>query len=441
MLTGRFAPLPALALIATLASAEAFAKAPPPASAAPLPRVMPEKVGLSTERLSRIGKVLSAEVEQGKLPGAVIAIARKGRLAWFEAVGFQDKPAGKPMAKDAIFRVYSMTKPWTSVAAMALVEEGKLQLTDPVSKHLPALKGLQVSVGKPDASSGQTVWSLVPAEREPTIQDLLRHTSGIAYEFVTRNAPVKEALAGAGLKALGGDIREKMTPEEMVEKLAKIPLASQPGTTWEYGLSTTVLGRVIEAVSGKRLGAFLEERLFTPLQMVDSAFAIPQSKAARVAQPLLPYEVITIYDPTVPAANDLGGEGGLSTAADYLRFGQMLLGGGRLGKTRILSRSTLALMTSDHLAGRPSTPVDPGGLLLQVPGYTFGLGFMVRQGPGVAGVPGSQGEFMWGGAAGTFFWVDPKEELVAVFMSQGPFATRASYRRLIKQLVYQAIAD
>jgi CubicO group peptidase (beta-lactamase class C family) len=409
--------------------------------AAPLPQAKPEAVGLSTERLGRIGKVLSAEVEQGKLPGAVIAVARKGKLAWFEAIGFQDKPAGKPMTKDAIFRVYSMTKPWTSVAAMTLVEEGKLQLTDPISKHLPALKGFQVSVGKTDAATGQTVWSLVPAEREPTIQDLLRHTSGIAYEFVTRNTPVKEALIAAGLTALRADIREKMTAQEMVEKLARIPLASQPGTTWEYSLSTTVLGRVIEAVSGKRLGAFFEESIFAPLQMTDSGFSIPQSKAARVAQPLFPYEVIQIFDPTVPAANDLGGEGGLSTAADYLRFGQMLLDGGRLGNARILSRSTVALMTSDHLAGRPSTPVDPGGLLMGVPGYTFGLGFMVRQAPGVSGVPGSQGEFMWGGAAGTLFWVDPKEQLVVVFMSQGPFATRASYRRLIKQLVYQAIAD
>jgi CubicO group peptidase (beta-lactamase class C family) len=434
----RSALLPVLALFF---SAEAFAKSPPPAAAAPLQAVKPESVGLSTERLNRIGKVLSAEVDQGKFPGAVIAIARRGRLAWFEAVGFQDKPAGKPMAKDAIFRVYSMTKPWTSVAAMALVEEGKLELTDPISKYLPALKGLSVSAGKPDATSGQMAWSLVPAEREPTIQDLLRHTSGFAYDFVTRNTPVKEALAAAGLKALGSDIREKMTAEEMVEKLAKVPLANQPGTIWEYSLSTTVLGRVIEKVSGMRLSAFLEERLFTPLQMVDSSFSIPQSKAARVAQPLLPYEVITIYDPTVPAANDLGGEGGLSTAADYLRFGQMMLDGGRFGRERILSRNTVALMTSDHLAGRPSTPVDPGGLLMGVPGYTFGLGFMLRQGPGVAGVPGSQGEFMWGGAAGTFFWIDPKEELVAVFMSQGPFATRAWYRRLIKQLVYQAIAD
>jgi len=424
-----------------------------PSLADPFPAAAPEAVGLSSERLGRIGKALSADVAQGKLPGAVVAVARRGKLVYLEAFGALDPKAGKPMTRDAIFRVYSMTKPWTSVAAMMLVEEGRIQLTDPVSRYLPALKAPQVSVGKPDAS-GQVTWTLVPAEREPTIQDLLRHTSGIGYDFVTRNAPVKEAMAAAGLRALGSDIREKMTAAEMVEKLGKVPLASQPGSVWEYSLSTTVLGRVVEAVSGQRLGDFLAERLFRPLEMTDSGFSVPAAKADRIAQPILPYEVITIYDPTVPAANDLGGEGGLSTAVDYLRFCQMLLDGGRAdprtGKTRkgrgergplLLSRSTIALMTSDHLAGRPSTPVDPGGLLMGVPGYTFGLGFMVRQGPGVAGVPGSPGEFMWGGAAGTFFWVDPQEQLAAVFMSQGPFATRGSYRRLVKQLVHQAIAD
>jgi CubicO group peptidase (beta-lactamase class C family) len=175
--------------------------------------------------------------------------------------------------------------------------------------------------------------------------------------------------------------------------------------------------------------------------MVDSSFAVDKDKAGRIAEPLLPYEVITIFDPTVPAANDLGGEGGLSTTADYLRFAQMLLDGGKLGNSRVLSRGTIALMTSDHLGSRPSVPVGPGELLLGTPGYTFGLGFMVRQGQGVAGVPGSPGEFMWGGAAGTFFWVDPKEQLAVVYMSQGPFGTRSAYRRLMKQLVQAAIVD
>ncbi len=409
--------------------------------AQPLPTATPESVGLSSARLSKLKQVLASDVENGKLPGAVVAIARKGKLAYFEAIGFQDKPANKPMTKDAIFRIYSMTKPWTSVAAMMLAEEGRIQLADPVSKYLPAFKDLKVSVAAKDAASGQVTYATVPADREPTVQDLLRHTSGIAYDFVTRNAPVKEAYKAAGLEALGAEIRDKMTPAEFTDKLSKIPLANQPGAAWEYSLSTALLGRVIEQVAGMPLSKFLEDRVFKPLKMGDSSFSLGNEKAPRVAQPLLPYEVITIFDPTVPAANDLGGEGGLSTAADYVRFSQMLLNGGQLDGVRILSRSSVVLMTSDHLGPRPSTVVSPGELLMGVQGYTFGLGFMVRSGPGIAGVPGSQGEFMWGGAAGTFFFVDPKEELVAVFMSQGPFSTRTAYRRAFKQLVYAALSD
>jgi CubicO group peptidase (beta-lactamase class C family) len=422
--------LPLLALLATSI-----------AQAQPLPTAKPEQVGLSSERLARIGKTLAADVEKGKLPGAVVAVARRGKLVYFEAIGFQDKPAGKKMSRDAIFRVYSMTKPWTSVAAMMLVEDGSIQLTDPVSKYLPTFKGLQVSVPKTDPATGQVTYEMVKAERDPTIQDLLRHTSGVAYDFVTRNAPVKEAYLKGDLKALGPEIRNQVTPAQMVERLSAAPLASQPGSTWEYSLSTALLGRVVEAVSGMTLSRFLETRLFQPLGMTDSSFVVPKDKAGRIAEPLLPYEVITIFDPTVPPANDLGGEGGLSTATDYLRFAQMLLQGGKLGSSRVLSRGTVSLMTSDHIGSRPSVPVGPGELLLGVPGYTFGLGFMVRQGQGIAGVPGSPGEFMWGGAAGTFFWVDPKEELAVVFMSQGPFGTRSAYRRLVKQLVQAAIAD
>jgi CubicO group peptidase (beta-lactamase class C family) len=409
--------------------------------AQPLPAAVPEAAGLSSGRLENIIRVLAVDVEKEKLPGAVIAVARKGKLVYFEAVGFQDKPAGKPMAKDAIFRIYSMTKPWTSVAAMILAEEGRIQLTDPISKYLPAFKDPKVSVASKDPATGQVTYALMPAEREPTVQDLLRHTSGIAYDFVTKNVAVKEAYRAAGLQALGVDIRDKMTPAEFTEKLAKVPLANQPGSAWEYSLSTALLGRVVEQVAGMPLSKFLGERVFKPLKMTDSSFSIPKDQASRVAQPLLPYEVISIFDPTVPAANDLGGEGGLSTASDYLRFSQMLLDGGQLDGVRILSRSTIALMTADQLGGRPSSVVSPGELLLGTPGYTFGLGFMVRSGAGIAGVPGSQGEYMWGGAAGTFFWVDPLEELTAVFMSQGPFSTRAAYRRVVKQLVYAAIAD
>jgi len=414
--------------------------AAPDVRAQALSSASPETVGLSGERLAQITKAFGAEVDQGRLPGAVVAVARKGKLVYFEAIGYQDKPAEKKMQKDSIFRIYSMTKPLTSVAAMMLVEDGKIQLPDPISKFLPAFKELNVSAASPNASGGQATYELVPAAREPTIQDLLRHTSGIVYDFVTRNAPVKEAYEKSELKALSLDIRNKMTPAEFVERLAKVPLASQPGTVWEYSLSTALLGRVVETVSGKPLSTFLEERLFKPLGMADSGFVVTNEKASRIAQPLLP-SAFPEFDPTVPPANDLGGEGGLSTAMDYLRFSQMLLDAGKLGGALVLSRSTVALMASDHLGARPSSPVGPGELLLGVPGYTFGLGFMVRTGAGIAGVPGSPGEFMWGGAAGTFFWVDPKEELAVVFMSQGPFAIRVAHRRLVKQLVYAAIID
>ena len=411
-----------------------------PVHAQSLASASPETVGLSGERLARIGKVFGAEVDQGRLPGAVVAVARRGKLVYFEAVGYQDKPADRKMQKDSIFRVYSMTKPWTSLAAMMLVEDGKIQLPDPVSKFLPAFGGLNVSVATPNATTGQTSYELAPAAREPTIQDLLRHTSGVAYDFVTRNAPVKEAYEKSDLKASGLDIRDKLTAAEFVERLAKAPLSSQPGSQWEYSLSTALLGRVVEAASGKPLSKFLAERLFEPLSMTDSGFVVPNEKAGRIAQPL-PQQTFPMFDPTVPPANDLDGEGGMSTAMDYLRFSQMLLDGGKLGGTHVVSRSTVALMTSDHLGARPNSPVGPGELLLGVPGYTFGLGFAVRSGAGTAGVPGSAGEYMWGGAGGTYFWVDPREELAVVFMSQGPFVSRVVYRRLVKQLVYAAIVD
>jgi CubicO group peptidase (beta-lactamase class C family) len=411
-----------------------------PVRAQSLVSAAPESVGLSGERLAQIGKVFGAEVDQGRLPGAVVAVARRGKLVYFEALGYQDKPADKKMQKDSIFRVYSMTKPWTSLAAMMLVEDGKIQLTDPVSKFLPAFKELKVSVATSNATTGQTTYEMVPAAREPTIQDLLRHTSGLAYDFITRNVPVKEAYENNGLKAIEPDIRNKLTPAEFVERLAKAPLASQPGTQWEYSFSTALLGRVVEAASGKPLSKFLTERLFQPLGMADSSFVVATEKAARIAQPLLP-RAFPMFDPTVAPANDLGGEGGMSTTMDYLRFSEMMLEGGKLDGTRVVSRSTVALMTSDHLGARPSSPVTPGELLLGVPGYTFGLGFTVRTGAGIAGLPGSAGEFMWGGAGGTLFWVDPKEELVAVFMSQGPAESRTFYRRLVKQLIYAAIID
>lgn len=405
--------------------------------------VAPEKVGLSSERLARVGTALRAEIEKGKLPGAVVLVARKGKIAYFEAFGLLDKEGGRPMTRDAIFRAYSMTKPWVSAVTMMLVEEGRIQLADPVSRYLPSMKGLQVATARRE-SSGDVTYAMVPAEREATIQDLLRHTAGVAYDFVTKNGAVKEAYEKADLKALD-PVFLTLTPAEQVERFSKAPLAYQPGTTWEYSFATDLLGRVVEAVTGARLSQVVEERLLRPLAMVDSGFVVPKAKVGRIAQPL-PVDPATgaknvVFDVTVEPKNDSGGAGGVTTTMDYYRFAQMMANGGQLGGRRLLSRTTVALMTSDHLGTRIQAPVTPGELLMGVPGYTFGLGFMVRQGPGVAGVPGSAGEFMWAGAAGTFFWVDPKEELVAVFMTQAPGPSRGPYRRFVKALVQQAIAD
>jgi CubicO group peptidase (beta-lactamase class C family) len=411
-----------------------------------LPSAAPESVGMSAQRLSRIGDAFRKEIDQGKLPGAVFLVARKGKLVYSEAIGFQDKDGGKPIAKDSIFRIYSMTKPIVSVAAMMLLEEGKIQLTDPVSKFLPAMKGMTVSAAKADSEYARIAYAQVPADREMTVQDLLRHTAGLAYGEITQNAPVKEALGKAGIykSAIDYDARD-LAPAEEIERLAKVPLAHQPGTVWEYSLASDVLGRVVEAASGERLADFLDKRLFKPLKMADTGFWVPQDKIGRLAVPLatdaMSGKPNNLIDVSAMPANDSGGAGGVSTAPDYLRFTQMLLNGGQLDGNRVLSRSTVALMSSDHLGTRIAAPVTPGELLLGVPGYTFGLGFAVRQGPGVAGVPGSAGEFMWAGYAGTYFWVDPKEEIVAVYMTQAPSPIRAYYRRLFKQLVYGAIID
>ncbi|MFN0317352.1 MAG: serine hydrolase domain-containing protein [Burkholderiales bacterium] len=408
------------------------------------PSAKPEEVGMSSQRLERLDTAFKREVDQGRLPGAVMMVLRRGRLVYSASMGVQEP--GKPMTRDAIFRLYSMTKPWVSVAAIMLMEQGALQLSDPVSKFLPAMKAMQVSVAKIDPALAKVSYTQVAAEREMTVQDLLRHTTGLVYGELSVNAPVKEAYTKAGFYSPEGsfDLRA-MTPAEQVERLSKAPLAQQPGTTWEYGLASDVLGRVVEVASGKRLAEFLDERMFKPLKMTDSGFSVPQDKLSRVAQPFekdpatgTPNRLIDVS--RVPG-NDSGGAGGVGTAADYMRFCQMLLNGGQLNGVRILSRTSVALMTSDHLGTKIQSPLTPGELLFGVQGYTFGLGFAVRQGAGVAQVPGSAGEYMWAGFAGTYFYVDPKEELIGIYMSQAPGATRQYYRRLFKQLVSQAITD
>ena len=397
----------------------------------------PEAGGMSAARLARLTTAFRREIEERKVPGTVMLIARKGKLVYASALGVRDPSTADPMRMDTIFRIYSMTKPMVSVAAMILVEDGALQLTDPVARWLPAFKDAKVSTSSGDVS----------AQRPMTVQDLLRHTAGLPYGELTQNAAVKDALTQAGLFKPGViefDIRD-MTGGQQVERLARIPLIHQPGTTWEYSLATDVLGRVVEAASGKRLGDFMSERLFKPLKMSETGFWVPEAKLARLAQPFdkdpLGGAAITLINVSSQPGNDSGGAGGLSTAGDYLRFAQMLGNGGILDGLRVLSRTTVRLMTSDHLGSRIQIASTPGGAVLGASTYTFGLGFAVRPGDGQAPVPGSAGDFYWGGYAGTFFWVDPKEHLVAVFMVQSAGALRVYHRNLFRQLVYQAIVD
>lgn len=420
-------------LVALLTLAISIASAAPSWSQG-LPTATPEEVGLSSPRLAKITETIKAEVAKGRYPGAVALIARRGKVAYFEAIGQRDPQSGAPMTKDAIFRLYSMTKPFTSVSALMLVEDGRILLNDPVSKYLPKLANLQVSAPRYDPDTGKFTYVNVPAEREITIQDLLRHTSGLVYGQNTGNARVKELYAKE--KVDWNDV----TPAEQIDRLSKVPLAHQPGTVWEYSLSTDVLGRVIEAVTGAPLGRFFEERIFVPLKMTDTAFLVPNGKAARLAQPFAKDPAtgnpVALLDVTVPQKNDAGGAGTAGTTADYARFSQMLLNGGQLDGVRLLGRGTVAHMTSDHL----------GDMRVALPtlarGYGFGLGFAVRKETGLNWVPGSAGEYRWGGAGGTAFWVDPKEQMVIVWMTQGqPGPLRGQDRDLFKQLVQASLVD
>jgi CubicO group peptidase (beta-lactamase class C family) len=403
--------------------------------AAGLPTAKPEDVGLSSARLARITETLKADVERGRIPGAVVVIARRGRIAYAEAVGFRDKAAGAAMSTDAIFRIASMTKPLVSVAIMMLYEDGQLFVNDPISKYIRSMGTMRVGLERLDPMTGKSVLTLVPAEREMTLQDLLRHTSGLTYGN-RGTTSIHQAYPTSSNAA-----SRELTSAELIERLAKAPLLFHPGTRWEYGFSTDVLGHVVEIVSGKSLGAFLTERLFEPLKMADTAFWVPPAKRGRLAQ-ALPIDpdtgkAVTIPDVTVPAKFECGGGCAVSTAADYARFAQMLLGRGTLEGTRILGRKTVEYMTADHLA--PS--VTGAGTYSPGPGYGFGLGFAVRRETGIANLTGTAGDYTWGGAYGTAFWIDPKEQLIVVSMTQAPGAIRTHYRQLLKTLVLQAIQD
>ena len=384
-----------------------------------LPRAHPVDVGLCPERTQRLMDVLRREVANGRLPGAVAMVARRGQIALLEAVGQQNPATGQPMQTDSIFRIYSMTKPVVSVAVMMLVERGQLLLSDPVSRWLPEYAHQQVA----------TAHGLEPVRNAATVQDLLRHTAGLTYEF----------LGDSAVQRQYGQVKiasRERTNDEFSQTLAALPLQFQPGSVWAYSRATDVLGRLVEVVSGQGLGAFLQTEILGPLGMVDTGFAVPPAQHHRIAEPFahdpdggVPMKVL---EPREVPAMEGGGGGLMSTAMDYARFLQCLRNRGDLNGVRLLSPHTVDYMTADHLGGIPAD-----GTLLP-PGHGFGLGFAVRTHLGMSPVPGSVGLYYWGGIAGTTFFVDPALDMHAMLMIQAP-NQRDYYRPLFRDLVYAAL--
>jgi CubicO group peptidase (beta-lactamase class C family) len=401
----------------------------------------PEASGFATERLDRITKFYQGEIDKRAVPGAVVLVSRDGKIVYFKALGFQDREKSIAMKPDAIFRIASMTKPIASVAVMMLAEEGKIDLLAPVSRYLPEFKDVKVGVEKIDAATGKPALQLQNLQRQMTVQDLLRHTSGLVYGPFG-NTLVHRAYNDANL------FDPSQTLAEFVTKLARLPLAHQPGTAWEYGMSIDVLGRIVEITSGMPFDHFIEQRITRPLGMHDTAFYLSAAQSSRVAEAQV--DPATGKRQAGALVENLskekqkwisGGGGLLSTAADYARFCQMLLNGGELDGTRLLSPKTVAQMDSDQLP--PGMPriggyedLNPSPEL----GQSFGLGFAVRTQAGPNPLSGWPGDFFWAGYHGTYFWVDPKEGLFAVMMVQMPFAESGYYRRALRELVYGALA-
>jgi CubicO group peptidase (beta-lactamase class C family) len=405
-------------------TAQTAAKYPAAPQTPPLPEAKPESLGFSQARLQRLSDAFAREIDKGTIPGATIMVARRGHIGWFDALGQQNPEDSRPMARDSIFRIFSMTKPIVSVGIMMLVEEGHILLDEPLVKYIPEFADQKVGVennGKLD---------LVALKRPITIQDLLRHTSGITYEH-TGNGLVQQLYQQSRVRS------RKISNAEHASLVASMPLVCQPGAEWNYSRSTDILGRLIEVVSGKALGAFLTERILAPLQMTETAFHTGDENAHRLAEPFAtdPWtgDKVQLFSMLEKPVMESGGGGLLSTTMDYARFAQMLLDGGALDGTRIIGRKTLEWMAADHL----DASVKIQGTLTQ-PGHGFGLGFGVRTQTGLASTAGSPGQFFWSGMGGTFFWIDPKEDLFAVFMSQGP-GQRVHTRALMRNLVYAAL--
>ena len=389
-----------------------------------LPHAKPETLGLSAVRLQRMSDAFKREVDKGTLPGATVMVARRGQIGWFDAIGRQNPTASAPMTHDSLFRIFSMTKPIVSIGIMMLVEDGHFILNDPVAKFIPEFADQKVGV----ENNGKL--EFVPVKRQMTVQDLLRHTSGLTYDH-TGNGLVQQLYQQSRLRS------RKISNAEHATIIAGMPLVCQPGEGWNYSRSTDVLGRIIEVVSGKSLGAFLTERILAPLQMAETAFHTGEANAARLAEPFPtdPWtgEKVQLFNMLEKPVMESGGGGLVSTTMDYARFSQMLLNGGSLDGIRIVGRKTLQLMASDHLG--PHVKVDSP---LMPAGHGFGLGFAVRTHEGMAPFSGSRGQFFWSGKAGTFFFIDPAEELFCVFMMQGP-GQREYLRAVLRDLVYAAV--
>ncbi|MDF3882364.1 serine hydrolase domain-containing protein [Cupriavidus basilensis] len=405
--------------------------------------------GMCRERLGRVERFVGESyISNGKLPGALIQVWRRGELVLNSVQGLADRERQVPLAEDSIFRIYSMSKPVTSVAVMMLVEECKIALDDPVSKYIPAWENLGVYSGG-FMESFQTR----PAARPMLVVDLLRHTSGLTYGF-QQNTNVDAAYRKLKL----GELATDGTLDDMIEKLATLPLEFSPGEAWNYSVATDVLGYLVGKVSGIPFETFLKERIFDPLGMVDTAFHVPEEKASRFcacyAIGALGSKVISTREPVLqddpltspylkPPGFISGGGGLVSTAADYMRFARMLLQGGELDGVRLLGPKTLTLMTANHLPGGVDLPRMSRSMFSEATydGVGFGLGFATTVAPASTMIPGSAGDFFWGGAASTFFWVDPQEDLIGLFLTQLLPSSAYPVRRQLRTLVYSAITE
>ncbi|MBO9559793.1 MAG: beta-lactamase family protein [Caulobacter sp.] len=427
------------AALAALTLAPMAQAAPKPAPAAILTPAVPEAEGFSSERLKRLDGYMQGLVDQGHLPGAITMVVRHGKVVSYETYG-RKAIGGAPMTKDTIFRIYSQTKPVTGVAMMMLFEEGKWRLDDPVTKFVPEFAHLQVYKGQnPDGT-----FITEPATRAPTMREIMSHTGGFAYGLRT-DQPVEKAYRDSGL--LGSK-----TQAEFLDKLVKLPLASQPGTEWRYSVSVDIQGLIVERLSGMSLADFMKSRIFDPLKMTDTAFYVPTAKSDRLAalyipdpksRKLVPADNFMVLDVTKPPAIASGGGGLVSTTADYARFAQMLLNGGQLDGARILSPGTIRLMASNHLSD--IVMAAPDASFSPAKGVGFGLDFAVVTNPARDGTLQGEGTYSWGGAAGTWFWIDPKNDLFMLGMihilAKEIDPALAKISDDASTLVYQALVD